>query len=137
MRSRIGRAPDEGPHLSRLPSVNTQTFTHTHSAIQSVGTLSVVTLEAAVILNRRESWPRIADAARAAIVIAMTFKCLDCNLPIEGDPWWYDPLSHGINAGPPATLTGVVSQRPAPPTPASAPFHKVCLERQLGRSVNS
>jgi len=70
-------------------------------------------------------------------IIAMTFKCLDCNLLIEGDPWWYDPLAVGINAGPPATLTGVVSQRPGPPTAAAAPFHKACLERQLGRSVDS
>jgi len=67
----------------------------------------------------------------------MTFRCLDCNLPIESDPWWYDPLAHGMNVEPPATLTGVVSQRPDPPTAAAAPFHKACLERQLGRSVDS
>ena len=24
----------------------------------------------------------------------MTFRCLDCTQPIEGDPWWYDPLAH-------------------------------------------
>ena len=69
---------------------------------------------------------------------AMTFHCLDCNQPIEGDPWWYDPLAHGINRGAPATQpTGAVSQRPDPPTPASAPFHKECLERQMGRRIDS
>ena len=69
----------------------------------------------------------------------MRFRCLDCNQPIEGDPWWYDPLAHGINkwSAEVAQLTGVVSQRPDPPTGVSAPFHKACLERQLGRSLNS
>jgi len=67
----------------------------------------------------------------------MTFRCLDCNKPIEGDPWWYDPLAHGMNVGAPPTLTEVASQRPDPPTPAGAPFHKECLERQMGRSVDS
>ena len=67
----------------------------------------------------------------------MTFRCLDCNHPIEGDPWWYDPLAVGVNAAPPATLEGVVSQRPDPPTLASVPFHKACLEKQMGRSVDS
>ena len=70
--------------------------------------------------------------------MAMTFHCLDCNQPIEGDPWWYDPMAHGINrdaqVGP---LKKAVCQRPDPPTTASAPFHKECLERQMGRSVDS
>jgi hypothetical protein len=62
----------------------------------------------------------------------MTFQCLDCNQPIEGDPWWYDPLAHGINRRAQGTyITGIVSQRPDPPTPSSAPFHKACLERQI------
>jgi hypothetical protein len=67
----------------------------------------------------------------------MTFRCLDCTQPIEGDPWWYDPLAHGINRRAQENqITGVVSQRPDPPTPASAPFHKACLERQMGRSID-
>jgi hypothetical protein len=68
----------------------------------------------------------------------MIFRCLDCNLPIEGDPWWYDPSAAGINVGPmPPTLRGIVSQQPNPPTSVSAPFHKACLEKQMGRSVDS
>ena len=70
-------------------------------------------------------------------VSAMAFKCLDCRLPIDGDPWWYDPTAVGVNAGPPATLAGVVSQRPDPPAEAAAPFHKACLEKQMGRRVDS
>ena len=67
----------------------------------------------------------------------MVFRCLDCKLPIDGDPWWYDPTAVGVNVGPPATLTGVVTQRPDPPAAAAAPFHKACLERQMCRSVDS
>jgi len=69
----------------------------------------------------------------------MRFRCLDCNQPIEGDPWWYDPLAHGINKWSTEVTqrSGVVSQRPGPPTGVSAPFHKKCLERQLGWSVDS
>ena len=68
----------------------------------------------------------------------MTFRCLDCTQPIDGDPWWYDPLAHGINRIAPATQpTAAVAQRPDPPTPASAPFHKACLERQMGQSIDS
>jgi len=68
----------------------------------------------------------------------MTFRCLDCYLPIEGDPWWYDPSAVGVNVNLQiADLTGIVSQRSAPPTPVSAPFHKACLERQMDRSVDS
>jgi hypothetical protein len=71
-------------------------------------------------------------------VTAMAFRCLDCNEPIEGDPWWYDPLAYGADLGGQVTqLAGIVSQRPEPPTPASAPFHKACLERQMGRSIHS
>ena len=67
----------------------------------------------------------------------MTFQCLDCTQPIEGDPWWYDPLAHAINRRAQENqITRIVSQRPDPPTPASAPFHKVCLERQMGRSID-
>ena len=66
----------------------------------------------------------------------MTFQCLDCDQQIEGDPWWYDPLAHGDHRQKPQ-ITGIVSQRPDPPTPASAPFHKACLERQMGRSIDS
>ena len=67
----------------------------------------------------------------------MTFRCLDCTQPIEGDPWWYDPLAHGINRRAEETqITGIVSPRPDPPSRASAPFHKACLERQLGLSIN-
>jgi hypothetical protein len=83
------------------------------------------------------------DAVRATAsgnnnrVTAITVRCLDCNQSIETDPWWYDPSAVGINVGPPATtLTGFVSQRPDPPTPVSAPFHKTCLERQMGRIPN-
>jgi len=62
----------------------------------------------------------------------MPFRCIDCNQEIEGDPWWFDPLAMGPNvAVPPATLKGVVSQRPDRPTGASAPFHRECLERQM------
>jgi hypothetical protein len=65
----------------------------------------------------------------------MTFRCFDCQLPIEDEPWWYDPSAVGINVGPPATTpTGVVSQRPDPPSSVSAPFHKAGLERQMGRT---
>jgi hypothetical protein len=68
----------------------------------------------------------------------MTFRCLDCTQPIEGDPWWCDPLGYGINRRAEENqITGIVSQRPDPPTPASAPFHKACLERQMGRSIDS
>ena len=68
----------------------------------------------------------------------MRFNCLDCNRPIEGDPWWFNPLGHGRNREAHVRpLTQFVSQRPDPPTPASAPFHKACLERQMGRSVDS
>jgi hypothetical protein len=67
----------------------------------------------------------------------MAFQCLDCNLLIEGDPWWYNPLAHGINRRAQGNqITPIVSQRRDPPTPASAPFHKACLERQLGRSID-
>ena len=42
----------------------------------------------------------------------MTFRCLDCTQPIEGDPWWYDPLAHGINRRAQGTqITRIVSQR--------------------------
>jgi hypothetical protein len=77
--------------------------------------------------NQNESW-----------ITPMTFRCLDCQLPIKGDPWWYDPSAAAITIGlPPPTLTGVVFQQPDPPTPVSAPFHKECLERQMGRSIHS
>ena len=69
---------------------------------------------------------------------AMTFRCLDCNLLIEGDPWWYDPSAVGVNMNLQiAELTRIVSRRSDPPTPGSAPFHNACLERQIGRSVDS
>jgi hypothetical protein len=92
-RSRIGSAPDEGP--GSVQTICEQPdFTDTHGAIRSVGTQ----------LNRCEYWPRIAGRwASCHCTIAMTFKCLDCNLPIEGDSWWYDPLAHGMNAALPAT----------------------------------
>jgi len=68
----------------------------------------------------------------------MAFRCLDCQLPIDDDPWWYDPSAVGINVNLQiAPLTDIVSQRPDPPTPVSAPFHKACLERQIGRRVDS
>jgi len=74
-----------------------------------------------------------------AIQLRQTFNCLDCNKPIKDHPWWYDPLADGINSDAElAPLMEAVSQRrPDPPTPASAPFHKVCLERQMGRTINS
>jgi hypothetical protein len=43
----------------------------------------------------------------------MTNRCLDCNLAIEGEPWWYDPLAVGIQLGVAvATVNGVVTKRP-------------------------
>jgi hypothetical protein len=87
-----------------------------------------------------QSW---LDAVRAATngnqscAAAITFQCLDCNLPIKEDPWWYDPSAVAMNAGSRSGLTGVVSQRPDPPTPASAPFHKTCLERQMTHRAES
>lgn len=68
----------------------------------------------------------------------MSLWCLDCNLPIDEDPWWYDTFAAGMNVGAAvAELTGVVSQWPDAPSHVSAPFHKACLERQLGRRVDS
>jgi len=94
IRSRIGSAPDEGPRSVQIAICEQPDFTDTHGAIRSVGTQ----------LNRCEYWPRIAGRwASCHCTIAMTFKCLDCNLPIEGDPWWYDPLAHDMNAALPAT----------------------------------
>src|SRR4029453_663984 len=41
----------------------------------------------------------------------MTFRCLDCTQPIEGDPWWFDPF--GVNRRAQENqITGAVSQRP-------------------------
>jgi len=79
------------------------------------------------------------SSVEGRLSLAMRFRCLDCNQPIEGDPWWYDPLAHGINKWSTEVTqrSGVVSQRPGPPTGVSAPFHKKCLERQLGWSVDS
>jgi hypothetical protein len=58
----------------------------------------------------------------------MTIRCLDCNLPIEGEPWWYDPMAVGINLGVAvADLKGVVSKQPYPPSSVAGPFHKECL----------
>lgn len=66
----------------------------------------------------------------------MVFRCLDCNKPIDGDPWWYDPSAFELSPNDHAIpLTVVVSQRPDPTTTASAPFHKECLEKQMGRSI--
>ena len=82
----------------------------------------------------------LCEQVRRAIngVVTVTFQCLDCNQPIEGDPWWYDPSAVGANVNLQiADLTGIVSQQPGPPSPVSAPFHKACLERQMGRSVDS
>jgi hypothetical protein len=67
----------------------------------------------------------------------MTLRCLDCNLPIEGDPWWYNPSAVGLNVSQVTALTEIVSRRPDPPTAVSTPFHKACLERQMGRSLDS
>jgi hypothetical protein len=48
---------------------------------------------------------------------AMTSHCLDCNQPIQGDPWWYDPLAHATNRDAQvAQRTGAVTQQPDPPT---------------------
>jgi hypothetical protein len=61
----------------------------------------------------------------------MTFRCLDCNQQIEGDLLRYDPFGHAANRdAQDAQLTGVVTHQPDLPTPASAPFHKACLERR-------
>jgi hypothetical protein len=68
---------------------------------------------------------------------AMAFCCMDCKQEIEGHPWWYDPTAYAMNVGPQATQLIGVSQRPDAPSPVSAPFHKACLERQLGRRVDS
>ena len=71
-------------------------------------------------------------------VVALTFQCLACNQPIEGDPWWYDPLAHATNRDAQvAQLTGAVTQQPDPPTSVAGPFHKACLVRQMGREVDS
>ena len=42
----------------------------------------------------------------------MRFRCLDCNLPIEGDPWWYDPIVATNLGVAVATVNGVVTKRP-------------------------
>jgi hypothetical protein len=63
----------------------------------------------------------------------MTFQCRDCNKPIEGEPWWYDP-ARAINRDAQVTeRTEVVFRCPNRPTPASAPFHRACLELEIGR----
>ena len=68
----------------------------------------------------------------------MTNRCLDCNLAIEGEPWWYDPLAVGIQLGVAvATVNGVVTKRPYAPTSGAGPFHKDCLIRQMGWSNGS
>jgi hypothetical protein len=69
----------------------------------------------------------------------MRIRCTGCSQPIEGDPWWYDPLAHGMNnwSGEVAQLTGVVTQQPDPPSSVAGPFHKACLVKQLGREVDS
>ena len=69
----------------------------------------------------------------------MAFRCLNCQQIIEGDPWWYDPSAHGMNkwSVEVTRLTGVVTQGPDQPTEISAPFHKGCLEKQMGRSIDS
>jgi hypothetical protein len=82
------------------------------------------------------------EAVRAAskdrLRLAMRFHCLACTHLIDGDPWWYDSISHGVNRHAEGIqITRAVSQRPNPPTPVSAPFHKACLEKQMGLSVDS
>ena len=68
----------------------------------------------------------------------MTFNCLDCNQPIEDEPWWFDPLAHGMNRDAQVRPhTPFVSQRPDPPTPASAPFSQGVLRPAMGRRVDS
>jgi hypothetical protein len=68
----------------------------------------------------------------------MPFRCIDCNKEIEEDPWWYDPSALAMNAGPQTTqLTGVASPQPYPPTSVSGPFHKACLVRRMGHTVDS
>jgi hypothetical protein len=58
----------------------------------------------------------------------MTVSCLDCNLPIDEDPWWYDPSAHAMNTVRP---TGAVSQQPYPPTSVLGPLHKECLVQRM------
>jgi hypothetical protein len=73
---------------------------------------------------------RHASSVKGRLSLAMRFRCLDCNEPIEGDPWWYDPLAVGIQLGVAvATVHGVVTERPYAPTSVAGPFHKDCLIR--------
>jgi hypothetical protein len=66
----------------------------------------------------------------------MTFRCFDCNLPIEGDPCWYDPSAVGVNLNLQiAELTGIVSQRRSTRASIRA-ISQSGLERQMGRSVD-
>jgi len=59
----------------------------------------------------------------------MTFNCLDCNQPIEDEPWWFDPLAHGMNRDAQVRPhTPFVSQRHQ--RPHQHHFHKACLDRQ-------
>ena len=68
----------------------------------------------------------------------MTSRCLDCSLPIEEEPWWYDPAALAMNDGAQAAQpTAASAQRPYPPTSVSGPFHKACLARRKGHKRDS
>ena len=70
--------------------------------------------------------------------LPMTLRCADCCLPIEQDPWWYDPSALTMNADPQVTQpTAVTSQQPYPPTSVSGPFHKACLVKRMGHNLDS
>jgi len=65
-------------------------------------------------------------------------QCFDCNSPIEEDPWWYDPSALARNAAVQVNQpTRAVSQRVHPPTSVSGPFHKACLVRRMGHTLDA
>jgi len=114
-----GAHPMRAPALSRLPSVNNQT-------------LQIRTVRFG---QSARSWigasigPELRDAGRAAIALspwrlsASTATCPSKATRGGMTLWLFR-----------RRLTGVVSQRPDPPTPASAPFQVVTLHRVYGTS---
>ena len=72
-----------------------------------------------------------------AIQLRQTFNCLDCDKPIKDHPWWYDPVADGINGDAElAPLIEAVSHGLI-----RRPLHQHhfirCLERQMGRTIDS